>query len=233
MNASTTLGNAVGVESSLSRQCWLFATGSTLFAIASAPYFAVFAGSETTNLLSFLGSWFFTRAAWIQLKLSRSELEWYSAAVQFAGTVLFNISTGAAFWSSGPGSAGPWSSAPRSSAPWIWVPLLQSAEARRHLIWTPDAVGSLAFLVSGALAIIAVGAAAAARDRRIAWLNMAGCVAFAVSAVAGFIRRSGVTEDQWLANLGTFVGALCFAVAALAALPRFRDRGGALRQSAA
>lgn len=228
MNASTNLGNAVGLESSLSRQCWLFAAGSTLFAIASAPYFAVFAGSGTTNLLSFLGSWFFTTAAWMQLKLSRTEIEWYSAAVQFAGTVLFNISTGAAFWGSGPGSAGP-----GSSAPWIWAPWLQSAESRRHLVWTPDAVGSLAFLVSGALAIIAVGAAAAARDRRIAWLNMAGCVAFAVSAVAGFIRRSGVTEDQWLANLGTFLGALCFAVAALAALPRFRDQGGALRQSAA
>jgi hypothetical protein len=62
---------------------------------------------------------------------------------------------------------------------------------------------------------------------------MAGCVAFGVSAVAGYIRRSGVTEDQWLANLGTFIGALCFAAAALAVLPRFRDPGPALRQSAA
>jgi hypothetical protein len=35
------------------------------------------------------------------------------------------------------------------------------------------------------------------------------------------------------ANLGTFIEALCFAVAALAALPRFRDPGPALRQSAA
>jgi hypothetical protein len=190
----------------LARQCWLFAAGSALFALATAPYFAVLSGAGIANLLCFLGSWFFTTAAWMQLQLSRSEPDWYSAAVQFAGTVLFNISTGAALW-------------------------MQSTGWRRHLVWTPDAVGSLAFLISGAVAIAAVGTAA--RDRRIAWLNMGGCVAFAVSAVAGFIRRNGVTEDQWLANLGTFIGALCFAVAALAALPRFRDPGPALRQSAA
>lgn len=197
----------------LSRQCWLFVTGSTLFALATAPYFAVLAGSGFTNLLCFLGSWFFTAAAWIQLTLSRTEAEWYSAAIQFAGTVLFNISTGAAVW---------------TSAPWM-----RTIGWRQHLVWTPDAVGSLAFLISGMVAIAAVGAASARRDRRIAWLNMAGCVAFGVSATAGFIRRSGVTEDQWLANMGTFIGALCFAVAALAALPRFRDPGAALRQSTA
>ncbi len=179
-----------------------------LFALATAPYFAVLAGSGTTNLLCILGSWFFTAAAWMQVKLSGSEAEWYSAAIQFAGTVLFNISTGAAVW-------------------------MQSTGWRRHLVWTPDAVGSLAFLISGVVAIAALGTASALRDRRIAWLNMAGCVAFGVSALAGFVRRSGVTEDQWLANLGTFIGALCFAAAALAALPRFRDPGAALRQSTA
>jgi hypothetical protein len=201
------------LDSTLSRQCWLFVAGSALFALATAPYFAVLVGAGLTNVLCFLGSWFFTAAAWMQVKLSRSEAEWYSAAVQFAGTVLFNISTGAAVW---------------ISAPW-----LQSTGLRRHLVWTPDAVGSLAFLISAMVAIAALGVGAPARDRRIAWLNMAGCVAFGVSALAGYIRRSGVTEDQWLANLGTFIGALCFAAAALAALPRFRDPGPALRQSAA
>ena len=60
---------------------------------------------------------------------------------------------------------------------------------------------------------------------------MVGCVAFGISAAAAFVRRTGITEDQWLANLGTFIGALCFLVAALLGLPRFRERGPALRQS--
>jgi len=34
------------------------------------------------------------------------------------------------------------------------------------------------------------------------------------------VTKSGVTEDALLANVGTFVGALCFLVAALLILPR-------------
>ncbi len=198
------------IHPTLVRQCWLFAAGSTFFAVACAPRFPVLAGAGAANLLCFIGSWFFTTAGWMQLKLSGKavEAEWYSAAVQFAGTVLFNVSTGAAL-------------------------LMQSTGWRRHLVWTPDAVGSLAFLISGVLAVAALTVDAARRDRLTAWLNMAGCLAFGVSAVGAFIRRSGVTEDAWLANLGTFIGALCFLVAALLGLPRFRDRGPALRQSAA
>ncbi len=193
----------------LTRQCWLFAVGSTFFAVACAPRFAVLAGAGAANLLCFIGSWFFTTAGWMQLKLAGhdSETEWYSAAVQFAGTILFNISTGAAL-------------------------LLQSTGWRRHLVWTPDAVGSLAFLISGVLALVALTVDSERRDRLTAWLNMAGCLAFGVSAVGAFVRRSGVTEDAWLANLGTFIGALCFLVAALLGLPRFRERGRSLRQSA-
>lgn len=203
----------MGIRATLPRQCRLFAVGSALFAVATAPFFAQAAGAGVTNLLCFLGSWFFTTAAWMQLRLSdsedceHSEMGWASAAVQFAGTVLFNISTGAALW-------------------------MQSTSSRRHLVWSPDAAGSLGFLVSGVLALVALSAASAARDRQATWLNMTGCVAFGLSAAASFIRRTGVTEDQWLANLGTFIGALCFLAAALLGLPRFRERGPELRQSA-
>ncbi len=198
------------IHPTLGRQCWLFAAGSAFFAVACAPRFPVLAGAGAANLLCFIGSWFFTTAGWMQLKLSgkSEEAEWFSAAVQFAGTILFNISTGAAVW-------------------------MQSTGMRRDLVWTPDAVGSLAFLASGVLALAALTAGSERRDRLIAWVNMAGCLAFGVSAVGAFVRRSGVTEDAWLANLGTFIGAVCFLVAALLGLPRFRDRGPALRQSAA
>lgn len=197
------------IHPTLSRQCWLFAVGSAFFAVASAPGISVPGGPGLTNLLCFIGSWFFTTAAWMQLKLAgAAQLGWYSAAVQFAGTVLFNISTGSAVWK-------------------------QSTGWRRDLVWTPDAVGSLAFLISGALAVAALNAGSLPRDRQTTWVNMVGCLAFGVSALAAFVRQTGATEDARLANLGTFVGALCFLVAALAALPRFRDPGPALRQSAA
>ena len=56
------------------------------------------------------------------------------------------------------------------------------------------------------------------------WINMIGCVAFAVSALGAFVSESGVTADAWMANLGTFIGALCFLVAALVMLPRRAQR---------
>jgi len=129
-----------------------------------------------------------------------SRAEWYSAAVQFAGTLLFNLSTGAAVWA-------------------------HAVKAERRYVWAPDATGSLAFLISGALGMVAVTAAAGvielrSRDWIAAAVNLIGCVAFGVSALAAFVRVSGITADELLANLGTFVGALCFLVAALLELPR-------------
>ncbi|MBE1546938.1 hypothetical protein GGC64_000946 [Mycobacterium sp. OAS707] len=186
----------------LSRQCWLFAVGSTLFAIATLPGVSAVAGAGLVNLLCFVGSWFFTTAGWMQLVLSGPALRigWLSAAAQFAGTILFNISTGASLWA-------------------------HAVKPERRLVWAPDFVGSLAFLVSGALGVVAVTAVVGifelkSRDWQAEWINMIGCLAFGVSALAAFVTKSGVTEDALLANVGTFVGALCFLVAALLILPR-------------
>ena len=84
----------------LRRQCWPFAIGSTLFAIATMPGVSAITGAGLANVLCFIGSWFFTTAGWMQLVLSGPALRigWPSAATQFAGTLLFNISTGAALW---------------------------------------------------------------------------------------------------------------------------------------
>jgi hypothetical protein len=109
----------------------------------------------------------------------------------------------------------------------------------RRLVWAPDATGSLAFLISGALGIIAVTAGAGvwlpkSRDWQAQWVNMIGCVAFGVSAIGAFVAMSGTTADEGLANLGTFVGALCFLAAALLVLPRSRAVGaGPLDQNSA
>lgn len=182
----------------------MFAIGASFFASATLPGFAAWAGAGPANLLCFVGSWFFTVAAWMQLDLTEraKRVEWVSPAVQFVGTVLFNLSTGAAVWA-------------------------HAVQTERRDVWVPDATGSLMFLISGALAMAAVTVACGAPDLRSReWVagavNLIGCVAFAVSAVAAFVRTDGVTADEWLANLGTFVGALCFLASALTALPRHR-----------
>ena len=189
----------------LSRQCWLFAIGSTLFAIATMPGFPAVAGAGLANLLCFIGSWFFTTAGWMQLVLSKParRIGWLSAAVQFAGTILFNISTGASLWA-------------------------HAVKPERRLVWAPDFLGSVAFLVSGVLGVVAVTALVGifelkSRDWQAEWINMLGCIAFGVSALGAFVTKSGVTVDALLANVGTFIGALCFLVAALLILPR-RDK---------
>jgi len=195
----------------LRRQCWLFAIGSSLFAIATVPGFAHFGGAGASNLLCFIGSWFFTSAALIQLLLSRPStsrpwgtrsvrLECLSAATQFVGTIRFNVSTGAALWA-------------------------HRLPARRHFVWWPDATGSVSFLVSGALGVAAVTLTVGlvqlkSRDWLAAWINMIGCIAFGASAVGAFITSKGITEDALVANMGTFIGALCFLIAALLALPK-------------
>ena len=117
---------------------------------------------------------------------------------------MFNLSTGAAVWA-------------------------HAVSAERRYVWVPDATGSLFFLISGALAMAAVaGVAGLLEIRSRDWLagavNLIGCVAFGVSAVAAFVRPSGVTADEVLANLGTFIGALCFLAAALIELPRRGSR---------
>ncbi len=152
------------------------------------------------------GSWFFTTAGWMQLVLSGPAMRigWLSAATQFAGTILFNISTGSALWA-------------------------HAVKPERRLVRAPDATGSLAFLISGVLGVVAVTAAVGiielkSRDWQSEWINLLGWVAFAVSALGAFISETGVTADAVLTNVGTFIGALCFLVAALVILPRRSHR---------
>lgn len=101
--------------------------------------------------------------------------------------------------------------------------------AERRYVWAPDLTGSAAFLLSGALGMVAVAGttgvfALRSRDWLAGAINMIGCVAFGVSAVAAFVRVSGFTADERLANLGTFFGALCFLCGALMTLPRRVNR---------
>ncbi len=49
---------------------------------------------------------------------------------------------------------------------------------------------------------------------------MLGSIAFGVSAVGSFVLDDGNTLDPSLANVGTFVGAICFLLAAAVFLGR-------------
>jgi hypothetical protein len=195
----------------------LFAVGSLCFALGAAPGYldAVGAGADATTY--FVGSLFFTSAALLQLLeagtapgrgLLGRGLDWWAAAVQFVGTLFFNVSTFFALTAD-----------------------LSAAEADRR-VWTPDARGSLCFLVASALAWAAVCHRWWAwRPRDLPWLiaalNFAGSIAFGVSAVAGYVvpATGEVRNAVWM-NLGTFVGAVCFLVGGLLVLPQ-RTRASA------
>ncbi|WP_420750724.1 hypothetical protein [Rhodococcus sp. O3] len=206
--------SGIHVRPTLRKQCWGFVIGSACFAIGSAPVLAGLLGTSRANAFFFVGAWFFTAAGLIQLLRSGPmttetggepllRAEWLSAAVQSVGTVLFNVSTAAA---------------------------LQAYDVteERHFVWRPDAAGSVAFLISGALALRVYQEAARTwaprgRDGWAVWVNLVGCIAFGISAAGAFITASGAEASDFWANAGTFVGALCFLISALLSLPR-RDR---------
>ena len=192
----------------LRREAWGFAIGSTLFALGAVPWYADRVGLVATNATFATGAVFFTLAALIQLALSgrrpprhgssRSDrADWWAAAIQFVGTLFFNLSTITALLNAInpdlPGESG----------------------------WRPDAWGSICFLVASAFAVIATTDREGlwdprARTWRCTWLNMAGSVFFGISAVGAYaIPETGDLVSQIWANLGTFLGALCFLAAAL------------------
>lgn len=101
-----------------------------------------------------------------------------------------------------------------------------SALAGGDHVWRPDAIGSVLFLVASVLACHAVTIRdrlwdPTARTWRVAWVNLAGSVAFGMSAIGAYTAPgSDQPESVALANLGTFLGALCFLAGALLMTPR-------------
>lgn len=205
---SESAGPQVTTVRRLRREAWGFAVGSACFFVGALPWYVEWLGVVAANLTFFIGSIFFTLAGFIQLSLSgrktpharmnrADRADWWAAAIQFAGTLLFNISTGAA---------------------------LAAAIARPDAVgvgWRPDAWGSLAFLVASTLALVATKDRGQlwdtdARTWHGTWLNLAGSVAFGASAVGAYvIPETGDFVSEFWANLGTALGAVCFLVAAL------------------
>ena len=116
----------------------LFAIGSACFVVASIPGVVQLVGSALDAGIYFVGSIFFTSAATIQWLTSRGlafdvlDLDWWSSSVQLIGTLYFNATTFRAFQTG-----------------------LDANEYDR-LVWTPDALGSVCFLVASYFACVAV-----------------------------------------------------------------------------
>jgi hypothetical protein len=207
---------------------WLFMLGASCFALGATPAYLQAVGADADAVTFFVGSIFFTSASYLQLVQAQSpgmtdvdqrrqhtrvralpwawrpgDRNWLAAATQFPGTLFFNISTFAETAHN-----------------------LSAAQADKH-VWRPDVFGSILFLVASAFAISAVGGGLR-RLRSLpwtmAWINLVGSVAFMASALASFVLpRTDAMIDIPLANAATFLGALCFLVAAALMLPAWRN----------
>ena len=179
-----------------------FAVGSTCFLVGPFPGYQSLVGERATALTFFIGSIFFTIGGALQcIEASHRRHEpgagraaWWSAVVQSAGTLFFNVSTFAALHTA-----------------------FSSPEYDR-LVWRPDAFGSVCFLVSGVIAYRAPG-----RQGWQPAVNLLGCIFFGISAVAGYVVPShGSVLDLAASNWNTSLGAACFLACAVGSLAERR-----------
>jgi len=210
------------------RRTWwiaaLFAVGSTCFALGSMPPYFNAVSARVDGLTFFVGSIFFTTASYLcfaevagtpddvgpgtprrlrLLSIRPHRIDWWATSVQLVGTVFFNITTFTALHDD-------------------W-----DATRANHLVWLPDAAGSVCFLVSSYLAWAEVcHGAGRLKFRDVSWwivvLNLAGSVFFGVSAVASKFVAQGEVRNLQLTNAGTWLGAVCFLAGAVLLVPEAR-----------
>jgi hypothetical protein len=197
---------------------WHFISGSVLV-LAGATY------TYLIDLVFFSGSIFFTAAGYSQYYQAINapeavakdgrviapaarrfwgwqpgRLDFWATFPQFMGTLAFNVTTFTAFLSVG----------------WLGYDVL---------VWVPDLVGSILFLVSGTAAVFELCHHFWCRQgESLSWwivmINFVGCIAFMISAVVAFVRPNPIFENlmTW-ATVFTLLGAVCFFVAAYLTWP--------------
>lgn len=196
----------------------LFAIGASCFALGAMPGYVEAVGVGADGVTYFVGSIFFTTAGYLQVRDACDgrafawhprRAVWVAAVVQSVGTLFFNASTFHAMEQN------------------------LSASQANELVWRPDALGSICFLVASTIAWrCATRAWWAWQPHRLAWwiagLNLLGSIAFGVSAVASkVVPETDQVRNVALMNLGTFLGALGFLIAAVLLLPE-RTRSEAI-----
>jgi hypothetical protein len=183
---------------------WSFAVGSACFLIGPFPGYVDLVGERADAVTFFVGSIFFTTGGALQTALAwparhepgAGRAAWWTATIQSAGTLFFNVTTFLALHTA------------------ITDPQYD------RLVWRPDAFGSVCFLVSGAIAY-----KAAQRRWWQPAVNLLGCIFFGISAVAGYVvPAQGSMLDLAAANWNTALGAACFLACAVGVL-RERSAG--------
>jgi phage shock protein PspC (stress-responsive transcriptional regulator) len=214
----------------------IFALGSLLFALASVlslvPAQAQVWSLDSTgiNAIFFAGSIPFTIAAYLQLYQAANAGEyaaddrpssrrsvlfgwrprnigWLSSALQFVGTILFNINT---FDAMLPG------------LDWLQQDLT---------IWAPDFVGSILFLASGYLAFIETCHGYWAwNPTSISWWvvfsNLLGCIGFMIAAIFALVLPGPANGDAVTTSVVfTLLGAIGFYIGSVLMLPETISQG--------
>ena len=122
----------------------LFAIGSFCFVVGPIPAYERAVGPTGTAATFFIGSLFFTTAAYLSyMQVVREgghrwfgwtphHLGFWAALIQLVGTVYFNVTTFAAF---------------------LDVP----ADLTDRVVWRPDALGSICFLIASGIAFAEAG----------------------------------------------------------------------------
>ncbi|TSA35869.1 MAG: hypothetical protein D4R65_03540 [Verrucomicrobiaceae bacterium] len=206
----------------------IFAIGSFLFGLGSVLALwtqlanALRMDATAVNAVFFAGSIPFSSAAYLQLYQAANapdfakpggtgprgrrligwrphEIGWLACALQFAGTLLFNVNTFDAIL---PGLN--------------WL-------RQDFLVWIPDLAGSVLFLVSGYLFFVEAGHSYWSwRPSSLTWTlnfsNLLGCVAFMLSALFAFVPRSSAGFPVE-ALAFTLLGAAGFFVGSVLMLP--------------
>ncbi|HEY2637404.1 MAG TPA: hypothetical protein VGI54_08465 [Solirubrobacteraceae bacterium] len=185
-----------------------FAVGSTGFLVGPFPGFAELVGAKAVAVTFFVGAIFFTLGgalqSWLAWPRRRTPGEgragWWSAVIQSAGTLFFNVTTFEA------------------------LDVGTTSSHYDNLVWRPDWRGSVCFLVSGLVAYVASPRRGwwPVREGPGWWqpaVNLLGCAFFGISAVAGYVVPAHGSElDLAAANWSTALGAACFLVCALDSL---------------
>jgi hypothetical protein len=195
--------------------------GSFAFAAGALLCFDLSLPIIVPAVIFFLGSLFFTSAAYLQFleainvpvtsakaQAGRTDsaryfawepdrIDWWSTITQFVGTLYFNFSTFNA------------------------MRMNLSLTKIDRLVWSADFLGSILFLVSSWLAYGEVASALTGpRFKSLTWwvvcANLLGSIAFGVSAITSFVLPSqGEMINANVTNLFTALGGVCFFVGAL------------------
>ena len=201
-----------------------FAVGGALFTLGAVLAQWSMSSASTIDLVFLCGGFFFSTGGYASIvqeinsprsidadgSLAETRWRWWayepmrpgwvSAFVLFVGTLAFAISLVDVFLSS------------------------LSTKQQDHLIWVPEMIGCVLFLVSGHVAIEEIcHGRFRLMPRSLGWwvvaVNQLGSILFFVSGLAAYVRpATDEVINTDIMNWGTALGAFCFSAAGIAQL---------------